>query len=153
MTRKEIIDALKFTMDFILLNPITCESVAPDALNKLDRITYDACKGAVELLESQKTQLSKEDATFDCISRRAAIDGLSKLRPRMINTHEKDGDIFLKVRACDVKDMLEGLPPAQPEIIRCKDCRFADGEATTSNGMYWCMVHRTFMRYCSDAER
>lgn len=51
----------------------------------------------------------------DLISRQAAIDGLSKLRPRMIDTYEKDGDTFLKVRAYDVNDMLEGLPSAQPE--------------------------------------
>lgn len=51
----------------------------------------------------------------DLISRQAAIDGLSKLRPRMIDTYEKDGDVFLKVRACDVNDMLKGLPSSEPQ--------------------------------------
>ncbi len=51
----------------------------------------------------------------DIIYRQDAIDGLSKLRPRMINTREQDGDVFLKVRAGDVNDMLKGLPPAEPE--------------------------------------
>ena len=48
---------------------------------------------------------------------------------------------------------IKKLPSAQPELIMCKDCKFADGEATTSNGMYWCIVHGTYMRYCSDAKR
>lgn len=42
---------------------------------------------------------------------------------------------------------------AQPELIMCKDCKFADREATSSNGMYWCIFHGSYMRYCSDATR
>lgn len=49
----------------------------------------------------------------DLISRKAAIDGFDKLN--MIDTYETDGDIYLKVRAQDVVDMLEQLPSAQPE--------------------------------------
>ena len=42
---------------------------------------------------------------------------------------------------------------AQPELIMCKDCKFAEREATSSNGMYWCILHGSYMRYCSDATR
>ena len=75
----------------------------------------------------------------DTISRQAALDGLSKLRPRMIDTYEKDGDTFLKVRACDVNDMLEGLPPAQTEIILCKDyVRYGEPECLMAyDGKQW----------------
>lgn len=53
MTRKEIIDGLKMTMGLIAFDPSTGEVIDPDNLNDLDRTTYDACKGAVELLETQ----------------------------------------------------------------------------------------------------
>lgn len=62
----------------------------------------------------------------DTISRAAAIDGLSKLR--MIDTYEIDGDPCLKVKAVDVDEMLKQLPSAQSETIRCKDCKWYEGD-------------------------
>ena len=143
MTRKEIIDGLKMTMGLILFDPSTGEDIDPDNLNDLNRTTYDACKGAVELLETQeKIQLSEEDATSDTISRQNAIDAVKK----HYRAHDND---LLELIAFDI----ERLPPAQPELIMCKDCKFADREATSSNGMYWCIFHGSYMRYCSDAVR
>ena len=57
MTRKEIIDGLKMTMGLITFDPSTGEDIDPDDLNDLNRTTYDACKCAVELLESQDVTL------------------------------------------------------------------------------------------------
>lgn len=48
---------------------------------------------------------------------------------------------------------LKSLPSAQPEIIYCKDCMYTDGDKPIADGRYWCMLHGTFMYYCSDAER
>lgn len=53
---KKVIDGLKMTMDLFLFNPSTGETLAPDDLNELNRITYDACKGAIELLSLQSEQ-------------------------------------------------------------------------------------------------
>lgn len=54
----------------------------------------------------------------DCISRRAAIDAICKEGTRL----ERNGTVAM----CEIKqwcvDLLERLPSAQPEIIRCKDC-------------------------------
>lgn len=47
---------------------------------------------------------------------------------------------------------LKKLSPAQPEIIRCEDCKHR-GEKPIADGRYWCDLHGTFMYYCSDAER
>jgi len=47
---------------------------------------------------------------------------------------------------------IKKLPSAQPEIIRCKDCKHR-GEKPIADGQYWCDLHGTFMYYCSDAER
>lgn len=52
MTIKEIIDGLKFTVDMFLFDPTTGETY-PEPRNDMDKITIDACKGAIELLEQQ----------------------------------------------------------------------------------------------------
>lgn len=52
MTHKEIIDGLKFTMDMILFDPSTGEVKAKEQLNDLDRTTYDACEGAIEIIKN-----------------------------------------------------------------------------------------------------
>ena len=38
------------------------------------------------------------------------------------------------------------------DFVICKDCKHA-GEVPNADGLYWCDIHDTFMRYCSDAER
>lgn len=50
MTREEIIDGLKFTVDMFLFNPSTGETFT-EPRNDMDKTTIDACKGAIELLE------------------------------------------------------------------------------------------------------
>ena len=62
---KEIIDGLKFTMDMFLFNPSTGEMMKKEQLNDMNRITYDACEGAIQLLEQQPCT--------DAISRAEAI--------------------------------------------------------------------------------
>lgn len=42
---------------------------------------------------------------------------------------------------------------AQPDIVRCQDCKFTDGERPIADGRYWCVLHSSFMYFCSDAER
>lgn len=39
------------------------------------------------------------------------------------------------------------------KLIRCKDCKFKVGEKPIADGRYWCVLHQSFMYYCSDAER
>ena len=41
----------------------------------------------------------------------------------------------------------------QPEVMRCQDCKFTDGERPIADGRYWCVLHSSFMYFCSDAER
>ena len=49
-SKKKIIDGLKFTVDMFLFDDKTGE-MYPEPRNDLDKITVDACKGAIELLE------------------------------------------------------------------------------------------------------
>ena len=84
----------------------------------------------------------------DLISRQAAIDAL--------HTRFKDGFNEDKWwNSTHVLAAIEGLPPAQPEIIRCKDCKYRD-ENWRRVSVKWlpCMDVRTGSNwYCGSAER
>ena len=49
----------------------------------------------------------------DLISRRAAIDVIGEVHP-------------LDYNAQAIKSRIESLPSAQPEIIRCKECKYSE---------------------------
>jgi len=53
MTKEEIINGLKFTVEMFLFDPSTGETYT-EPRNDMDKITIDACKGAIELLEQTK---------------------------------------------------------------------------------------------------
>lgn len=50
MTREQIIGGLKFTINMFSFDPTTGETIT-ESRNPLDKITIDACKGAIELLD------------------------------------------------------------------------------------------------------
>ena len=52
MTREEIISGLKFTVEMFLFDPSTGEKYT-EPRNDMDKITIDACRGAIELLEQE----------------------------------------------------------------------------------------------------
>lgn len=79
MTKEEIICGLKFTIEMFLLDPGTGETIT-EPRNDMDKITIDACRGAIELLE-QKT-MSKEKQIQDREKDRL-IGELSKM-PAMV---------------------------------------------------------------------
>ena len=55
MTREEIIQGLKFTVDMFLFDPINGEQLT-EPYNDLDKITIDACNGAIELLKAKSEE-------------------------------------------------------------------------------------------------
>ena len=58
----------------------------------------------------------------DLIERQAAIDafGLSERTRKYGGDHSGYDTRMLY----EIQDILEGLPPAEPEIIRCRDCKW-----------------------------
>lgn len=65
----------------------------------------------------------------DYISRQAAIDALGEMP---LAWTEGEYELGLQNQWQSDVDALKGLPSAQPEIIRCKDCKhyqFADNRA------------------------
>ena len=83
MTRKEIIDGLKFTVDMFLFDPSTGETYT-EPRNDMDKTTIDACRGAIELLEqtggdlvSRKAVLAlAKDLTFEGGCKHRCVDVL-----------------------------------------------------------------------------
>lgn len=83
-----------------------------------------------------------EQKTSDCISRQAAIDALCSVD---------------EYNARSVKAIM-GLPTAQPKIIRCGQCKYAEvADSEDSQDGYTCQFHRGSIwfsgSYCSWAER
>ena len=54
-----------------------------------------------------------------------------------------------------LESILQDMPTAEPigELIRCRDCKFTDEDGPIDDGRYWCVLHESFMYFCSDAER
>ena len=84
----------------------------------------------------------------DLISRRAAIDAL--------HTRFKDGFNEDKWwNSTHVLAAIEGLPPAQPEIIHCRECKH---HRQDNHGLFYCSRKEYgygwgLNDFCSDAER
>ena len=61
----------------------------------------------------------------DLISRQAAIDALDGKIEITGRTNAEAVKGYVRL----VKDRLERLPPAQPDIIQCRNCKFASGDS------------------------
>ena len=93
----------------------------------------------------------------DLISRQAAIDALTEYWKGISDRHPTlDGEMAVYA---DCKGIIKRLPSAQPEIIRCKDCKWY-GRADKRRFYRGtdCLNHRidTIVPdkdYCSRAER
>ena len=78
----------------------------------------------------------------DCISRQAAIEAI-------------DGALLDGLSEGTAIEILSELPSAQPEIIRCKDCKYAE----ESDEREWLLCHwygdqwNEEDHWCSHAER
>lgn len=83
----------------------------------------------------------------DTISRRAAIDSFPE---DALAWDISDGYIAPHY----VRKILEKLPPAEPEIIRCKDCRWWERESICEGHCLEIDLHHVDEdHYCSFAER
>ena len=96
--------------------------ISRQALDLWDRykptIAVDAIEYDRELRQLLGTNLA--EVGTDLISRQKAIDLLKQMR--------KDGDM-IPWEGKDVFARIRKLPPAQPEIIRCRECKFASGDS------------------------
>ena len=82
--------------------------------------------------------MMKARKRMSLISREAAIDALQKEINKGIPPFD---DVMGSIR-CGVRlsrNIIEDLPSAQPEIIRCKDCKHRDAENGICEGRGWPM--------------
>ena len=107
----------------------TIEEMAQNVAEKaLDGIEYEGktLREWVKIILATDTNVATKVGTnlaevgTDCISRQAAIDLLKQMR--------KDGDM-IPWEGKDVFARIRKLPPAQSEIIRCRNCKFASGDS------------------------
>ena len=116
---------------------------------------YEAVEVIEQLPPTQPEQLGTNLAEVgtDCISRQAAIE-------RAIKEHDFfRGAVTVSDKArrdelLNVMCWLGELPPAQPEIIRCKDCKHRDPEdkkCDCGHDIEW-QLPRQDDWFCADAE-
>jgi hypothetical protein len=138
MDKDKIIDGLRMTMDLFTFDPSTGEEKDPDDLNDLDRTTYDACKGALEILE-------RLDTDSDTISRKAAIEAVEFgiTYAKAINKETGEVIALFEESNAELKEAvnrIKQLPPAQPEQL--EQCPIYGGMcAYPSNQCYDCPRH------------
>ena len=85
------------------------------------------------------------------ISQQAAIDALCKSECGWNNAecrHKGDADNADFCVTCDNVKIIKSLPSAQPEIIRCKDCKYYKYGICMKIG-----VNKSFHGFCDWAKR
>jgi len=90
----------------------------------------------------------------DLISRRAAIDALLHNQEVYSNNFGTDAidKYTIAIIDNDVQTIAQ-LPSAQPEIIRCKDCKHRDAEDGFCKGRGWPMQLVPEDGFCDKGER
>ena len=116
---------------------------------------------------SKKVERTDESAqnvqNGDLIQRKAAIETLARMMPRSYTpdgSHPADEEIFrVQEVFADCIEALEILPSVQPEIIRCKDCKYwreRKYAKETKRYIPFCGFSAIYTQaddYCSKAER
>ena len=96
-----------------------------------------------------------KNITDDCISRQAAIDEAEEWIEAVYCARGEQRERYA------IKHVIAGikaLPSVQPEIIRCKDCKYYEwtGNRIPEEQTWWCYKYNTEMGnndYCSYGER
>jgi len=123
-----------------------------EAIETLRANYPDACYEQLrEAVDAAIEALKARDTARDTISRQAAIEAMAELQGRAYTKAELKGISKAWKR-------IKQLPSAQPEIIRCRDCKhyyFADNRIPQEQ-RYVCDLNGDRWKsddYCSFAER
>ena len=107
------------------MNDLISRQAAIDALYHVDEYNGRSVEAIRKLPPSQPEQLGANLAEVgtDCISRQALLD---KFEPWLKVKDYNDGELnMLKAILYEIRFMRS----AQPEIIRCRECKFASGDS------------------------
>ena len=100
----------------------------------------------------------KGKAMDDLISKKAAIDALNEYFSRIGKLKRRGLNKGEKAISLDTVGAINSLPPAEPQIIRCKDCENWDTTWTNdfSPNYHYCPMVDGVRKedwFCADAER
>lgn len=116
-------------MDELISKRAVIEAIGKARANVGHNLERSIGKSIIEILDDVGEDVGKLPSALgtnlaevgtDCISRQAAIDLLKQMR--------KDGDM-IPWEGKDVFARIRKLPSAQPDIIRCRNCKFASGDS------------------------
>lgn len=62
----------------------------------------------------------------DLISRRAAIEALNRHLDTIPVVNNNTMEMIRRSEVMDCREIINGLPSEQPEIIRCNDCKWCE---------------------------
>jgi len=121
ISRQAAIDALRKLREEDI-EDYGCE--IPEGFNQdhLDRATF-----AIKQLPSAQLSTNLAEVGTDCISRQAAIEVIDAVFP--VDPMKSEYAQGIACGAALAKTYVEQLPPAQPDIIRCRNCKFASGDS------------------------
>ena len=87
---------------------------------------------AIGFAHEKELSTNLAEVGTDCISRQAAIDAIGEKSDEIYKTKQKGAtyphDDFFQGMAY-AENVVKQLPPIQPEIIRCRECKFASGDS------------------------
>lgn len=113
---------------------------------------FDVIEQLPSAQPTQSNAVQHVESVGDCISRQAAIDVFK----RELTTGESKREYVTTCCAIGyegIKRILESIPSALPEIIRCKDCRHRDVENGFCEGRGWPMQLVPDDGFCDKGER
>ena len=114
----------------------TAEPSASDCWSNDNKTTNDS-------IDTKSSRYSTDRTTDGLISRQAAIDALRYAQHRFTVADEAGGMGTVKwseyvIYFAAAERVLTDLPSAQPEVIRCKDCKYmTEHYDTDGNVPYW----------------
>ena len=88
---------------------------------------------------------------MDLIDRQAAIDLINVMLSQPCKNHTSEFVQGMEDGYCRIRSDIKCLPSAQPGIIRCKDCKYADDDGVCQNSVG--LVIQDDDDFCSKAER
>lgn len=151
--RQEIIDALDHVINNGAKNKyfdghfITAEAMKEYILALPSTQPETPSNGSITCINPEKTHVRTTD---DLISRQDAIIA--------VRSHRIDINDPKKIVRKSYEDVIRELPSAQPEIIRCGQCKYAEiADPKDNQDGYTCQFHKGSIwfsgSYCSWAER
>ena len=135
----------------------------PDAMTKLiEDLFYGLANSDEEDDEDDVCDKSLPSAKDDTISRQAALSAMDTWDKfgcdpdGKLVSYDDDNHYVPYVHYDDMIHVIKHLPSAQPEIIRCKDCKFySPMNRETKTGICNLIMHQNFGNnwFCAGAER